>query len=324
MPTLFVATAGGHLSQLVEVAARLPVDDGAELWVSNDHAQSRSLLSDKNAEFVPEVRERDVLGILRTIPVAHRLHREHHFTRVISTGSALAVGFLPYLSVRGVRAHYIESSTRLEGPSRTGHILRTVPGIKLYTQYERLARGPWHYPGWVFDRFVAIKQSDHPVIHRAVVTVGTSDEYSFRRMLDAVAPILRSGGILEQLQESPIETLWQTGCSPTEGLGIEATPWVPAEELDAAIAKADVVISHAGTGSANSTLTSGRLPLLVAREVERGEIGDNHQLLFAEELSNHGIAMVRVPEKLTVDDLLEAASFRVETAAAPAPFRLLP
>jgi len=56
MPTLFVATAGGHLSQLVEIAKRLPNDgDDIEVWASNDHAQSRSLFKDKNAVFVPEV-----------------------------------------------------------------------------------------------------------------------------------------------------------------------------------------------------------------------------------------------------------------------------
>jgi hypothetical protein len=41
------------------------------------------------------------------------------------------------------------------------------------------------------------------------------------------------------------------------------------------------------------------------------------------ELSNHGIAMVREPEELTVDDLLEAAAYRVETATNPAPFKLV-
>ncbi len=323
MPTLFVATAGGHLSQLTEIAKRLPNDgDDIQIWASNDHAQSRSLFKDKNAVFVPEVNERDVLGALRCIPVAHRLHKEHHFTRVVSTGSAIAVGYLPYLSLRGVRAHYIESSTRLAGPSITGRILLRVPRINMYTQYERLAHGKWHYPGWVFDRFVATKH-DPPIIKRAVVTVGTTNDYSFRRMLDALAPILRPGGILEEKQQAPVETLWQTGCSPVDGLDIEAQPWVPSADLDAAIAEADVIITHAGTGSANSTLTAGRMPLLVPRDADRGEIGDNHQQLFAMELSNHGIAMVREPEELTVDDLLEAAAYRVETAANPAPFNLV-
>jgi len=263
-----------------------------------------------------------VLGALRSVPVAHRLHKEHHFTRVVSTGSAIAVGYLPYLSLRGVRAHYIESSTRLAGPSITGRILLRVPRINMYTQYERLAHGQWHYPGWVFDRFVATKH-DPPTITRAVVTVGTTNDYSFRRMLDALAPILRPGGTLEQKQHAPVDTLWQTGCTPLDGLDINAQPWVPSADLDAAIAEADVVITHAGTGSANSTLTAGHMPLLVPRDADRGEIGDNHQQLFAMELSNHGIAMVREPEELTVDDLLEAAAYRVETAKNPPPFKLV-
>jgi UDP-N-acetylglucosamine transferase subunit ALG13 len=323
MTTLFVATAGGHLSQLVEVAERLPTEvTEPAVWASNDHAQSRSLLKDKQAVFVPEVRERDLLGAFRSVPIAHRLHREHHFDRVISTGSALAVGFLPYLAVRGVQAHYVESSARIDGPSLTGRILRTVPPIRLYTQYERLAHGKWHYAGWVFDRFVAKKTADRVVIRRAVVTVGTTEEYTFERLLDGLAPILRPGGLLEQAQGSPVETLWQTGISSVDGLGIDVRPWVPADELDAAIAGADVVIGHAGTGSAKSTLTSGHLPLLIPRDHERGEVSDAHQRLFAEELANRGIAMLREPETVTVDDLLDAATYRVESVPHPEPFRL--
>jgi UDP-N-acetylglucosamine transferase subunit ALG13 len=323
MTTLFVATAGGHLSQLVEVAERLPAEVTEHaLWASNDHAQSRSLLKDKPTVFVPEVRERDLLGALRSVPVAHRLHREHRFDRVISTGSALAVGYLPYLAVRGVQAHYVESSARIDGPSLTGRILRTVPMIRLYTQYERLAHGRWHYAGWVFDRFVATKAAERVVVRRAVVTVGTTEEYTFRRLLDALAPILRPGGLLEQAQGAPVETLWQTGISPVDGLDIEARPWVPSEELDAAIAAADLVIGHAGTGSARSTLTSGHLPLLIPRDADRGEVSDAHQRLFAQELANRGIAMLREPETVTADDMLEAATYRVESVAHPEPFRL--
>ena len=66
------------------------------------------------------------------------------------------------------------------------------------------------------------------------------------------------------------------------------------------------------------------MPLLVPRDADRNEIGDNHQQLFAMELSNHGIAMVREPEELTVEDLLEAASYQVETATDPTPFKLQP
>lgn len=324
MATLFVATPGGHLTELVQIAARLPAEarDDA-VWVTSDNAQSRSMLEGRTVVFVPFVGPRDLKGVATTLPFAYRLHRKYNFTRVISTGSAMAVSFLPYLAARGVPAHYIESSTRLTGPSLSGRILRVVPRIRLYTQYEQLAKGRWHYGGWVYDGYVATKRAEHAPIRRVVVTVGMSKVFPFRSLLDALAPILRSGGLLERAQGSPVDTLWQTGCTPTGGLDISARPWVPAAELDAAISEADVVVSHAGSGSAVSALNAGRLPLLVPRSGARGELGDEHQELFAIELERHRIVMHRRPHEIAVDDLFEAATYRVEAAAIPPPFRLM-
>ena len=144
--TLFVAAAGGHLAQLVELAQRLPPDaSDVAVWVTSDHAQSRSLLAGRQVVFVPEVRPRDVSQVMRCVPIARRLHAEWSFTRVISTGSGVALGFLPYLSSRGVRAHYIESSSRMSRPSATGQVLSALPGIRLYTQYEWNAKGRWKF-----------------------------------------------------------------------------------------------------------------------------------------------------------------------------------
>ena len=323
MPTLFVATAGGHLTQLFDIADRLPPDvDDVAIWATNENAQSRSLLAEKHAVFVPEVATRDYLGAVRSQTVAHRLHREWKFTRVVSTGAALAMGYLPYLALRGVHAHYIESATRLSGPSLTGRLLGAVPGIRLYTQYEHWANGRWQYAGCVFDRFEAVRQPGTPLVKRAVVAVGTMDDYAFRRFFDTLVPLLRPGGALERAQGAPVETLWQTGCTSTAGLDIDARPWVPAAELDAEIANADLVVTHAGTGSALTALSAGRYPVLIPRDPVRNEIGDAHQHLLAYELDKRGIALHREPESVTVDDLLRAASIRIESTATAAPIRL--
>ena len=325
MPTLYVATTGGHLKELVEIADRLPPDvDDIELWASEENAHSRSLLEGKNHIFVREVTTKDVVNVIRSLPVAHRLQQKWKFTRVISTGSGLALAYLPYLSLRGVRAHYIESATRLTAPSLSGRLLQAVPGIRLYTQYPQLADKRWNYGGWLYDGFVATKRTEHAAIRRAVVTLGTAQDFPARRILEAIARILKPGGILEVMQESPVEVLWQTGGTPTGGLGIEATPFVPSAELDAALARADVVIGHAGAGTAHSALTAGLKPVLVPRDPTRGELADTHQTLFAHLLDERGLAIHREADALTVDDLLEAANYRVAPTAEPPTFRLLP
>jgi UDP-N-acetylglucosamine transferase subunit ALG13 len=322
MRTLFVSTDGGHLSELVAISERLPAEllDGA-LWACIDSAQSRSMLEDKQSVFVPNVKVRDVPGVLRSIPVAHKLQHEWKFTQVITTGSGIALAYLPYLALRGAKAHYIESATRLTSPSVTGNLLQRVPGIRMYTQYQSQVHGRWHYAGWIYDRFTATEIEPAPV-KRAVVVLGTAHAFPFRRLLDALVPLLGAGGALEREQGSPVEVLWQTGGTPTDGLDIEGRTFVPASDLDAAIADADLVIGHAGAGTSLSALSAGRLPLLVPRDTSRGEIMDEHQHLFATLLDERGIALKRSPEELSVDDLVKAAGHRVEVATNPPPFQL--
>jgi UDP-N-acetylglucosamine transferase subunit ALG13 len=159
-------------------------------------------------------------------------------------------------------------------------------------------------------------------VKRAVVVLGTAHGYPVRRLLDALVPLLGTNGALERAQGSPVETLWQTGGTPTDGLDIEGRTFVPSAELDAAIADADLVIGHAGAGTSYTALSFGRLPVLVPRDTSRGEIMDEHQRLFAGLLDQRGIALMREPEQLTVDDLVKAAGHRVEVASNPPPFQL--
>jgi UDP-N-acetylglucosamine--N-acetylmuramyl-(pentapeptide) pyrophosphoryl-undecaprenol N-acetylglucosamine transferase len=122
MATLLVAAIGGHLTELIDIATRLPDDEdhNQRFWVTHDHPQSRSLLADETVTYIPDIGSKDVPGVLRNLPVARRLLQQHRPTRVISTGSAIALSFLPYLAARGVSSHYIESATRLAGPSLSG------------------------------------------------------------------------------------------------------------------------------------------------------------------------------------------------------------
>ena len=326
MPTLLVATIGGHLTQLVDIVGRLPRDDSNDIrvWVTHDHAQSRSLLQGETTVYVPYVGAKDVRGVVRNVPVARRLLRDWRFTRVVSTGSGIALGYLPYLASRGVPAHYIESATRVGGPSVTGRLLRGVPRIRAYTQYPHLVDRHWHYAGSVFDGFTGVVRTERAVIRRAVVTLGTMNEFPFRRMLDALVPLLGAGGVVERAQGTPIDTVWQTGGTSAAGLDIEARQWLPADEMEAHLAAADIVVTHAGTGSALSALRAGRFPVLIPRSATRGEIGDDHQDRFARELAQRGLALHRSVDDLTADDLFLAATRRVERAVSPPRFELLP
>lgn len=322
MTTLFVATAGGHLDQLDQLSGRLAAN-GPSLWVTSANEQSRSLLADRDVVFVPYVGVRDLAGVLRCIPVARRLRFGHAITRAISTGSGIALGFLPYLAARGVECHYIESAARVDGPSVTGRILARIPRLRAYTQHARWSDERWNHIGSVFDVFEPHAASVRPGKGvRVVVTLGTATEFPFRRLVEALLPIVAAGGELEQASGAPVEVLWQTGGTAVGDLPIRPTPFMSARALADALAAADIVVCHAGTGSALGALNAARLPLVAARRPSHGEAGDDHQRQLADELERRGLALAREPEAISVQDLLSTLRVAVRRVERPPPIAL--
>jgi UDP-N-acetylglucosamine--N-acetylmuramyl-(pentapeptide) pyrophosphoryl-undecaprenol N-acetylglucosamine transferase len=322
MTTLFIATTGGHLTQLDSLAGRIP-PNGASVWVTHANEQSRSMLADRDVEFVPYVGVRNVPDVLRCIPYAHQLMERRKLTRAVSTGSGIALGYLPYLASRGVECHYIESATRVSAPSLTGRVLQWVPGVRTYTQYPGWADRWWGYAGSVFDGYepVGLPRVPQGVV-RVVVTVGAATEYPFRRLFEHVVPLLAPQGALAQATGCGVEVLWQTGDTPVGDLAIQATPALPAAELAAALRQADIVISHAGTGSALAALNAGRYPILAIRDSAHGEQIDDHQHQLATELDRRGLALCRDAHSITIDDMLTTLHTSVRRTASPPPFEL--
>ncbi|MDT7590432.1 MAG: hypothetical protein QOC67_5639 [Pseudonocardiales bacterium] len=323
MTTLFVATTGGHLAQLDQLSRRIPIDPDA-VWVTHANEQSTSLLADRDVEYVPYIGFHSVPGVLKTMPHAHKLMRERKITRAVSTGSGIALAYLPYLAARGVECHYIESAARVSAPSSTGKLLRRVPRVHTYCQYPHWADAGWHYGGSSFDVYLpAETPRELGDTVRVVVTVGTAAEFPFRRLIEPLATLLAEDGPLSKAVERPVEVLWQTGCTPVDGLDITPRPFLPAAELDAALSEADIVIAHAGTGSALAVLEGGRMPLMALRLERYGEAGDDHQKDLAAELSRRGLATtIADPATLTVDDLLATLTTSVLRTDNPPPFRL--
>src|SRR6187431_424581 len=111
MTTLYLATSGGHLAELLALERTLPPDPtGDNVWLTDRSSHTTAALRDRDAIFVRYVRERSVVDVARCIPHAHRLLVDRGIDRAISTGSGIALGYLPYLASRGVECHYIESA----------------------------------------------------------------------------------------------------------------------------------------------------------------------------------------------------------------------
>jgi UDP-N-acetylglucosamine--N-acetylmuramyl-(pentapeptide) pyrophosphoryl-undecaprenol N-acetylglucosamine transferase len=312
MTALLVATTGGHLRQLYELRPRLPGAEDA-VWFTLDTPQSRSLLAGEEVHFGVYTPPRSVMLTLRNAATVRRLVRSRQFDVAFSTGATLAVSALPVAASHRVPSHYIESATRVGGPSLTGRILRAVPGVRTYTQYPSWAGGAWHYGGSIFDGFESRPAEQRPP-RRVLVTLGTTESYPFGALVRRVLSIA----------PADVEVIWQTVSTEGQAAGIESIGMLPSVEFDALLRDVDAVIAHAGTGSSIAALTAGRAPVLVPRRKARGEHVDDHQVEIAQELDRRGLARHREVDELRWSDVEQAASLRVDPATEPAPFEVRP
>lgn len=308
--TLLVASGGGHLKQLKNLADRIPWVSDSRAWITVDNPHSRTLLEDeREVIFVPSAGSRDVVAAIVNARLVRARIRAGAFTHALSTGASLAVSILPLARAAGARCHFVESAARVGGPSLSGRVLAYVPGVHRYTQYRNWAKRGWTYAGCVFDPFEPGVPIAPPRLHRVVVTLGTLERFAFRSLVDRMVDILPPA----------TDVLWQTGCTRVPDLNICVRPTLPAAELSAIMASADVVVAHSGVGSALSALEAGKVPILVPRRLHRHEHVDDHQEQLARELAERGLARWLEVEQLTLSALLEASTARLEPSSMSPP-----
>lgn len=208
----------------------------------------------------------------------------------------MAVPYLLAARLHGIETHYIESATRLDGPSVTGRLMAHLPGTVLHHQGFRTPAAGWRNLGSVFDAYAAGPTSEAGPIRRVVLILGT-ERYPFRRALRQVAAALPEG----------VDVLRQTGHTPMTDADGPCRPWVPGDELAGAVAQSDLVITHAGVGSVLSALRSGQHPVVLPRFSILGEHVDDHQLELAQMLADRGLASTATPGDDLAPILLDAA-----------------
>jgi UDP-N-acetylglucosamine--N-acetylmuramyl-(pentapeptide) pyrophosphoryl-undecaprenol N-acetylglucosamine transferase len=146
-------------------------------------------------------------------------------------------------------------------------------------------------------------------LRRVLVLLGTQRRFPYHRAVRRLATLL------PHVLAPDADVLWQTGGTDPVAAGVPA-PWrtvslLPPAELATAAAAADLVVAHAGVGSALLALEAGRCPLLLPRRRQHGEHADDHQTQLADALAARGLAVARDPNLLCPGDLIGAASMRI-------------
>jgi beta-1,4-N-acetylglucosaminyltransferase len=132
---LLVCSSGGHLLQLRALAAawsELP-----HTWVVEDTPDTRSVLAGEQATFLKPVVARDLRGAIRNAFLARTLLRRFRPQVVVTTGAAIAVPFAWLARARGIHVVYIESITRIDGPSLSCRLVAPVAS-RIYVQWPEL------------------------------------------------------------------------------------------------------------------------------------------------------------------------------------------
>lgn len=311
MTTMLVATSGGHLTQLDLLRPRIVPHDEV-LWVTDATAQSESLLVGQRIVDLPNRAPRAYFGVLRDYLRLCGVFRRERIDHVYSTGAQMALSAMLAAKTFRVPFSYIESGTRVREISATGRVLARVPGIHRYVQYPFAASRRWRYALSVFEGF-RVESADPPTgSPRVVVTVGGNAHYGFERLVRSLHGVIPPSW----------SVLWQVGPSDVSDLGISTVTSLPNAQLRAEIAAADLVVSHAGTGSILTALQLGKRPIVVPRRAAHGEHVDGHQDDLAAYVASEGLALVREADAITRADLDESLRWRVTSVGDPEPVRL--
>jgi beta-1,4-N-acetylglucosaminyltransferase len=133
---LLVCSSGGHLLQLCALREAWEGLDRA--WVSFDKSDVRSLLAGERVVHAHGPTNRNLGNLLRNGILAITLIRDMRPRAVLTTGAGVAVPFAWIARLYGARVIYVESMTRIEGPSLSMRLIAPVAS-RLYVQWPELA-----------------------------------------------------------------------------------------------------------------------------------------------------------------------------------------
>ena len=141
------------------------------------------------------------------------------------------------------------------------------------------------------------------------LTVGNATS-PFRRLLDAVDRLAGQGVFGSDC------VFMQTGNNadfrPTHG---KAEPFLEMDEFTKKVSEADLVICHAGAGTLLHVLHAGKVPVVMPRRKQYGELVDDHQVDLVQVLASEG----RVIPVFEPDDLEKAITKARRLNSQPTP-----
>ncbi len=148
---MLVCSSGGHLQQMLALKpAWAPY---SHVWVTFDKSDARSLLSYEPVVYAYSPTNRSLKNLARNLFLAWRTLRRVRPRVLLTTGAGVAVPFAWLGRLLRVKIVYVESFTRIEGPSLTGRLVTPI-AHRAYVQWPEMERvvAKARYAGNVFAR----------------------------------------------------------------------------------------------------------------------------------------------------------------------------
>lgn len=153
---LLVCSTGGHLLQLL--ALREVWEDRRRRWVTLDKSDAQVLLREEDVIHAHGPTNRSfgstaLWNTIRNAALAWRVVGRARPSVILTTGAGVAVPFAWIGRLRGARVVYVESFTRIDGPSLSCKLIAPV-AARVYGQWPELVQAlpRAQYLGNVFVR----------------------------------------------------------------------------------------------------------------------------------------------------------------------------
>jgi UDP-N-acetylglucosamine--N-acetylmuramyl-(pentapeptide) pyrophosphoryl-undecaprenol N-acetylglucosamine transferase len=288
---VLAASGGGHLDLLLRIAPDL--DAAERCWVTVDDSRARDLRDSGERVYTLPPLDQDHPSVRNPI-VGLRLAARLRPRTIVTSGAGVVLPFAAVARALGSRLLFVETMARVSGPSLSGRFFGRL-AERVFVQWPELVAS---YPGATVCRPALLEPlgGDGGRGRGTFVAVGTHPE-PFDRLLEMVDAAAGA-----KLLPEPIVV--QSGPSSYQARHIRLRPWVTREEYLAAIAEAQYVIGHAGSGLVGAALRAGRKPLVLPRG-GRNEHVDDHQTQLADKLGQLGLA-VRLVDAISATELASA------------------
>jgi beta-1,4-N-acetylglucosaminyltransferase len=136
---MLVCCQGGHLMQML--ALKSAWADLPHMWITTRAADTEALLRDERKIYAHVPTARNVKNMLRNFWLALGVLGRHRPDVVLATGGGVTVPVFVVGKLMGARLIYVESLTRVDGPSLTGRLVYPLAD-RFFVQWAEAATRP--------------------------------------------------------------------------------------------------------------------------------------------------------------------------------------